>query len=757
MAASSSAPSLTTSIDETLPSCYAFTIYYDWTTLHQHPSVSSHTVHHDQDLLQYLLSIINIDVTTLALSSSASSSRDDRDKKRGEIMNNIGYIYLHGLFGSSRDSIKAVEWFNKSALLNDEFGCFNFDFMLHSGVCHNPPYYQISLNQPDYSFIVFIQRLGLHVILEQHINGGIVLVKPMLVMRKSVMPMVIGLVKNYSTIVNKYLNNIFNWWQAVAITMIIFVILLANVIVGIGSGKDYPKALEWWYKEAETTTNCDGWCAYAIGYHSIRLENVSLATKWLTKSMEYGNTLAAQRLADLYNNGAGMDGKDEKKALELMKWSAEQSLLPSHNKWISKAPFQLAEWYIHGICASKDYVMALKWFTVSSNQPNGNGHSEYYISVLYSKGEYGIEKDELKAFEWMLRSAQLNYHDALIEVARYHSDGIGTPVDYLEAMEWWMKASQRKDSSGISDNHIGRAYEDGNGVEKDEKEAVKWYLKGAQRGFAVAQYNLAQCYEDGKGVAKNDELAFQWMLRSALKGDTDALNQIGGYYYLGIGTRVDYEQAIGWWKKASLHHDTDGDADYYIGVAYSNGGYGVVKDAKEAVKWYLKSAEGDNHVAQYHLAKCYENGIGIEKNQQLSFKWMLESAQQNHGDALYWIGCYYRDGIGTPRNYFKYVEWFKKAMLHPDCTDSLATILVCKQCSCTIFNPIEDTSELVGDGSSQTMIISSMTTTEWSTETRAIHFEFGERLIMMNMHERLEHSWLVLHLSRALSYQCTNS
>jgi hypothetical protein len=66
------------------------------------------------------------------LTTSMNGSKDTT--RRAQIMNNIGYIYLHGLFGISPDPVKAVEWFKKSALLDDEFGCFNYGWMLRDGV-----------------------------------------------------------------------------------------------------------------------------------------------------------------------------------------------------------------------------------------------------------------------------------------------------------------------------------------------------------------------------------------------------------------------------------------------------------------------------------------------------------------------------------------------------------------------------------------------------------------------------------------------
>jgi TPR repeat protein len=497
------------------------------------------------------------------------------------------------------------------------------------------------------------------------------------------------------------------------------------------------------------SSNCKGWCAYAIGV-SLK-EDLTLALKWLTKSKKYGNTLAAQHLADIYRTGKGMVGKDEKTAFELMKWSAEQSLLPfhtlaSHSKWISSAPFQLAIWSYHGICTPKDWVMALQWFTIALDQPNGDGASEYYIGSIYQNGGNGIEKDEKVALRWYLKGAERSSADAQHNVARCYENGIGVvkndklPLEwilrptqqnsafalrsgYYPAQEWLMKASLLS-LNGKVDTLIGLAYSTANGGDKDGKEAVvKWYLKGARRSSASALLiHLAKCYENGIGIGKDEQLVLDWMLRSVERSYNDAMFYVCRYHDDDKEVTFQKMEVLRWLKKLSQAHNCTGDADTLIGLAYENGN-GVEKDQNEALRWYFKGAQRGNAAAQLNLAMCYR--YGIEKNEQLSFEWTLRSAHQDNSKALYWIGLYYRDGIGTPPNYSKYVEWFKKATLHPD-PETIPKTEGCRQCSCPVPNLIEGIFESVGDGSSARP--PTMETTIKSNEMRAVHFEFGERL-----------------------------
>jgi TPR repeat protein len=474
---------------------------------------------------------------------------------------------------------------------------------------------------------------------------------------------------------------------------------------GIGTAIHHEIAIEWWKKATteSTTKKSTGWCEFAIGCAFESKQSIKFAMEWFTKSIHHGNTLAAQRLADIYRDGYHKNErieKDEKKAFELMMWSAEQSLLPSHS-WISKAPLTLGTWYHRGTCTMIDWMSALKWYTLASNQPNGNGDSEHWIGGLYFKGGYGIHKDEQLSYQWsskaaqlghsisqynlaiksgqgttrddtqafelMLRSAEQGYSNALYFIGCYYHDGFGTCVDYLKAISWWEKLSKHHDSNGSAENEIGVMYQHGKGVPKDAAVAVKWYRKGALRGNSVAQRNLAIHYTSGNGVTKDERWAFEWMLRSAQQNeDYLAPYLVGDYYSLGIGTSVDHAKAMEWWKKSSDHNDCDGRADNHIGVAYDRGN-GVIIDEKEAMKWYRKGAERGCAAAQYNLALCYINDQTMTKNEALAFAWMLRSAQQNHGNAQLRIGTFYCRGIGpTSIDYSRALEWWKKSSQHDD-------------------------------------------------------------------------------------------
>ena len=58
--------------------------------------------------------------------------------------------------------------------------------------------------------------------------------------------------------------------------------------------------------------------------------------------------------------------------------------------------------------------------------------------------------------------------------------------------------------------NLGAMYGHGTGVPINYKEAIKWYLKAAEQGEAYAQNNLGHMYSEGKGIPKNNIKAYVW-------------------------------------------------------------------------------------------------------------------------------------------------------------------------------------------------------------------------------------------------------
>ena len=99
---------------------------------------------------------------------------------------------------------------------------------------------------------------------------------------------------------------------------------------------------------------------------------------------------------------------------------------------------------------------------------------------------------------------------------------------------------------------------------------------------------------------------------------------------------------------------------FKLGVRYENG-YGVLKDHKEAIKWYAKSAEQGFAKAQSNLGKSYFLGEGVPKDYKKALRWFTKAAEQGLAEAQYNLGGIYGSGEGVPKDYNKALRWFTKA------------------------------------------------------------------------------------------------
>jgi TPR repeat protein len=411
---------------------------------------------------------------------------------------------------------------------------------------------------------------------------------------------------------------------------------------------------------------------------------------------------------------------NEPKALELLLWAAEQSILPTH-QWLNEISLEIANWCYKGWCTPKDWSRSLKWFSITSNQPNGNGESERKIGEMYDTGKlyhllslpsvfdliyldmvtggYGIEKNEKMSFEWMSRGAELgdaiaqynvavmyrygnkpvgvikneslsykwmlqsarqNHAAAQYKVGTFYRDEIGTPRNQNKAIEWWMRASDNKDCDGKADTALGLFYSQG----KHDEVAFRYYLKGAQRGDTNAQVNVSLCYQHGMGVIKDEKLALKWLLQAGENGHVESQDRLGQWYSNGICCELDDRAALRWWCLAAKNGSSD--AMTSIAYLYStatdlSSAASPPKDDQAAFAWYLKAAQMGNVNAQYNVGICYQAGIGVIRDTKKAFEWFMKAASQKDPRAYYYVALCHRDKIGTKRDEIECVKWLIKA------------------------------------------------------------------------------------------------
>lgn len=72
-------------------------------------------------------------------------------------------------------------------------------------------------------------------------------------------------------------------------------------------------------------------------------------------------------------------------------------------------------------------------------------------------------------------------------------------------------------------------------------------------------------------------------------------------------------------------------------------------DYAEAVQWYLKAAEQNHALAQFHLGIMYLKGQGVARDKILSQMWMRRAAELGDASAQYEFGMrQHRLSMDTP-------------------------------------------------------------------------------------------------------------
>ncbi|MGA0555881.1 protein kinase domain-containing protein [Larkinella sp. VNQ87] len=245
---------------------------------------------------------------------------------------------------------------------------------------------------------------------------------------------------------------------------------------------------------------------------------------------------------------------------------------------------------------------------------------------LAGKGEY------TEAFHLIYENRESYFMtpEAMNYLGYMYGTGLGTQVDYTEALHWYRKAAEQGYLLSLS--NIGVFYRDGLGVEKDYQMARDCFERAAAGGIARAKYNLGELYANGFGVSQNHYEAVRWYRDGAEDGDVGAQFKLGLAYQYGTGVNKDYSLAEYWYRKAARQNYAD--AQNSMGVLYYFGyigGNGV--DYATARFWYEKAATQNNVYSLYNLGYLYDYGQGVVRNWSVAVEYYKRAARLGNADA----------------------------------------------------------------------------------------------------------------------------
>lgn len=286
-----------------------------------------------------------------------------------------------------------------------------------------------------------------------------------------------------------------------------------------------------------------------------------------------GNPMYLVVKATLFEYGTEDEMSDKKKALEyyIKAYLAGEFWLASN----------IGRWYYTGVAGSSNVGEAVKWFEegIKLKDPecmfwladiclNKNPETEAWFNVargvelLEKAGRLGhknayawlgsyylegyiLEKNDEKAYEYLLKSEAQNSSLGTNDLGAMYFDGIGCEKDVKKAIALWQKAA--KLGSGRACNNLYQYYykvEYGD-PHKTDYDSAKYYLqRAADLGDVYGIRNLGFHYYNGSVLFQKDLFqSFRYLKKAADMGDIDAAGRVANMYAKGIGTDRDPNKA----------------------------------------------------------------------------------------------------------------------------------------------------------------------------------------------------------------------
>lgn len=270
-----------------------------------------------------------------------------------------------------------------------------------------------------------------------------------------------------------------------------------------------------------------------------------------------------------------------------------------------------------------DLTKSLEQIQECANQ--GDYFMQYNLGVMYRDG-INVSRNDQKSFYWLNKSAEQGFAAAQVNVGQLYELGIGVKKDPKEAFYWTYKAAMQNELAAV--NNLGTYALKGFGTERSVERAVKLYRLAAENNFSDAQLNLASLYFLGIGVEKNLSKAIFWSEKSAHNGNAMAMAQLGIFYRYN----KQYDKSFQWTDKSAKLNNPMAQANLAYLYSFGDGGK---KDQQLAKVFLNKAISQNNKYANAIIGSIYETGNNIFlKNEKESIKFYLKSANEDVLEAI---------------------------------------------------------------------------------------------------------------------------
>ena len=193
---------------------------------------------------------------------------------------------------------------------------------------------------------------------------------------------------------------------------------------------------------------------------------------------------------------------------------------------------------------------------------------------------------------------------------------------------------------------------------------IKWPILAmfTLSSFLFAQQSVEQL---GRAARLGDVGALAQLRSLAEGGDPTAQTNLGEMYDVGWGVQRNATQAVSLYQKGAAKGYCR--AQFLLATMYQTGS-GVPPNATTASEWSkqaalscLAPATRSLASAQASLGVLYAEGVGVAKDITQAVAWLSKAAKQGFAPAQTDLGSLYYQGQGIPQDFTQAETWYRKA------------------------------------------------------------------------------------------------
>ncbi|MBV6499324.1 MAG: hypothetical protein CJBNEKGG_01779 [Prosthecobacter sp.] len=216
------------------------------------------------------------------------------------------------------------------------------------------------------------------------------------------------------------------------------------------------------------------------------------------------------------------------------------------------------------------------------------------------------------------------------------------------------------------------------GIKQDVEKAKALLEKGSAAGDGEATLGLSQLYAAGvPGVAKDDQKSLEYLIKATEQKNAVAMSTYAARLFDGDPAtggakplvQKDPAKAMKMFEDAS--NTGFAAASRLLGAIYENGLGGNARNAKKAVEYYTKAANGNDAEALFRLGNYFETGLRdgegekaeviVQPNPKSALDLYRMAAQNGSAAAFYNVGVYYETGTVVDKDLEKAFGFLMRA------------------------------------------------------------------------------------------------